>query len=86
MKTSRRMFLVHIMNTAWALARQGAQRFGGSAALYFAIALHLVWQERTLRPVIVWHKGLGNQFWMPGLALQAQTNAHGQFLLPGITR
>lgn len=85
MKTSRRTFLARVMNDAWALARQGAQRFGGNVRLYFAIALYLVWQDRQGRPVSVWHKGLGNQFWMPGLPVTIQTSIKGQFLLPGMS-
>lgn len=85
MKTSRRTFLARIMNDAWALARQGAQTFGGSVKLYFAIALHLIWQDRRGRPVAVWHKGLGNRFWLPGLPITATTDSKGQFLLPGMS-
>lgn len=85
MKTSRRTFLARIMNDAWALARQGAAKFGGSVKLYFAIALHLIWQDRQGRPVSVWHKGLGNQFWMPGLPVTATINSKGQLLLPGVS-
>ena len=84
MKTSRRNMLSRIMIEAWYLARQGAQKFGGNVKLYFAIALHLVWQDRRGRPVAVWHKGLGNQFWMPGLPVTATTSSKGQFLLPGM--
>ena len=51
MKTSRRAFLARLMKDAWALARQGAQRFGGNAKLYFAIALRLVWQDSRPRTV-----------------------------------
>lgn len=83
MKTSRRTFLARIMNDAWALARQGAAKFGGSVTLYFAIALRLVWQDN--RPRTVWHKGLGNRFWLPGLPVTSQTGSKGQFLLPGMS-
>lgn len=83
MKTSRRTFLARIMNDAWALARQGAQTFGGSVKLYFALALRLVWQDS--RPRTVWHKGLGNRFWLPGLPVAGQTGNKGQFLLPGMS-
>ena len=82
MKTARRMFLARIMNEAWALARQGARKFGGSAKLYLAIALRLVWQDS--RPRTVWHRGLGNQFVLPGMPQLTVSVKKGQFFLPGI--
>ena len=82
MKTARRMFLARIMNEAWALARQGARKFGGSAKLYLAIALRLVWQDS--RPRTVWHRGLGNQFVLPGMPQLTVNVKKGQFFLPGI--
>lgn len=82
MKTARRIFLARIMNEAWALARQGARKFGGSAKLYFAIALRLVWQDS--RPRTVWHRGLGNQFVLPGMPQFTMFVKKGQFFLPGI--
>lgn len=83
MKTSRRTFLARIMNDAWSLARQGATKFGGSVKLYFAIALHLIWRDS--RPRTLWHKGLGNQFVLPGLSDIRQAGSKGQFLLPGMS-
>lgn len=86
MRISRRNKLSRIMVEAWHLARQGARCFGGSPALYFAVALHLIWQSRKApceAPAVLWHKGLGNQFWFPGLDPQQPAN-RGQFLLPGI--
>lgn len=83
MKTPRRAFLTRLMNDAWALARHGAQRFGGSTTLYFAIALHLVWWDS--RPRTLWHKGIGNQFVLPGLPDIRQAGSKGQFLLPGMS-
>ena len=83
MKTSRRAFLARLMKDAWALARQGAQRFGGNAKLYFAIALRLVWQDS--RPRTVWHRGLGNQFVLPGMPQLSMPIKKGQFFLPGIS-
>ena len=83
MKTSRRTFLAHIMNDAWTLARQGAQKFGGSVKLYFGIALRLVWWGS--RPRTLWHKGIGNQFVLPGLSDIRQAASKGQFLLPGMS-
>ncbi len=83
MKTSRRAFLARLMKDAWALARQGAQRFGGNAKLYFAIALRLVWQDS--RPRTVWHRGLGNQFVLPGMPQLSIAIQKGQFVLPGIS-
>lgn len=82
MKTARRLFLTRIMNDAWALARQGAKKFGGSPKLYFAIALRLVWRDS--RPRTVWHKGIGNQFVLPGMPQFTTSSPKGQFLLPGI--
>jgi hypothetical protein len=38
-----------IMRRAWALARQGAARFGGKVRAYFAEALRLVWAEVKAR-------------------------------------
>ncbi len=83
MKTSRRTFLARIMNDAWELARQGAQKFGGSVKLYFGIALRLVWWD--CRPRTLWHKGTGNQFVLPGLPDIRQAGSKGQFLLPGMS-
>lgn len=83
MKTSRRAFLARLMKDAWALARQGAQRFGGNAQLYFAIALRLVWQDS--RPRTVWHRGLGNQFVLQGMPQLSIAIQKGQFVLPGIS-
>lgn len=84
MKTSRRNMLSRIMVEAWYLARQGAQRFGGSAKLYFAIALRLIWQSRQARSATVWHRGVGNLFLLPGLSLPTHTNGKRQILLPGM--
>ncbi len=83
MKTSRRTFLARIMNDAWALARQGAAKFGDSVKLYFGIALRLIWRDS--RPRTLWHKGLGNQFVLPGLSDIRQAGSKGQFLLPGMS-
>lgn len=83
MKTSRRAFLTHIMNDAWALARQGTQAFGGSVSMFFPLALRLVWQDS--RPRTVWHKGVGNVFLLPGLSLTNRAASKGQFLLPGMS-
>ncbi len=74
----------HIMKEAWRLARYGAKMFGGSVKLYFATALRITWQENKTKPAVVWHKGLGNQFLMPGLPMPAQVNKKNQFVLPGI--
>lgn len=82
MKTTRHAFLTRIMNDAWALARQGARKFGGSVKLYFSIALRLVWQDS--RPRTVWHKEMGNRFWLPGVPIASRSSSKGQFLLPGI--
>ena len=84
MKTSRRAFLARLMREAWALARLGASRFGGSAVLYFAIALRLVWQDS--RPRTVWHKGIGNRFLRPGMPVPEVLEKAGQLLLPGIAK
>src|SRR5689334_2851619 len=43
---ARREKLRLIMRTAWAWARHGAVKFGGSARSYFAEALKLVWGEK----------------------------------------
>ena len=82
MKSPRRIFLARIMKDAWTLARQGARKFGGSTKLYFAIALRLVWQDS--RPRTVWHRGLGNQFVLPGMSQLPPPVKKGQFFLPGI--
>ena len=84
MKTSRRAFLARLMREAGALVRLGASRFGGSAVLYFAIALRLVWQES--RPRAVWRKGVGNRFLLPGMPVPKGLEKAGQFLLPGIAK
>lgn len=34
-----------VMSRAWRLARQGAEKFGGSAKEYFAISLKMAWAE-----------------------------------------
>lgn len=81
MSTTQRRHLKRIMSAAWALARQGAKRFGGSVKLYFVIALRLVWQESRSRSV--WRKGVGNQMWMPGVPLLEQVK-QGQAVLPGL--
>lgn len=83
MKIAQKKQCAHVMSAAWKLARQGAQRFGGSAALYFAIALHLVWQDMTAKPQAVFQRGLGMQYWFPSLPLVAQVQK-GQCLLPGL--
>lgn len=87
MRISQRNKLSRIMVEAWELARQGSRKFGGSSSLYFAVALHLIWQARKAQTsgqsASVWHKGLGNQFWFPGL-VHLQPADRGQFLLPGI--
>jgi len=83
MKTSRRAFLANIMRDAWTLARQGAERFGGSVRLYFAFALRLVWQDS--RPRAVWHPKQGNRFWLPGVPLAASRARTGQMFLPGVS-
>ena len=69
------------MNATWVLARQGAQKFGGSMKLYFATSLRLIWQEHQSRSV--WRKGVGNQIWMPGVPLVEQSK-QGQAILPGL--
>lgn len=88
MTTTQRRHLSGIMNDAWALARQGAKKFGGNVRLYFAIALKLVWRDsrnRTLesRGRSVWRKGVGTQMWMPGVPLPEQVE-RGQAVLPGL--
>ncbi len=76
--------LSRIMVGAWILARQGAKRFGGTAFLYFAVALHLVWMEE-LRAKARWRSGVGNQFVLPGVEF-LQKVARGQICLPGIDK
>lgn len=88
MTTTQRRHLSGIMNDAWALARQGAKKFGGSVKIYFAIALRLVWQEsrtskQANRTRAVWRKGVGVQMWMPGVPLPEQVE-RGQAVLPGL--
>lgn len=84
MKPTRRAFLSRLMREAWALARTGADRFGGSASLYFVMALRLVWQDS--RPRAVWHRGTGNLLLLPGMPLPQGLHRAGQFLLPGIAK
>lgn len=38
--------LRHIMLRSWALARNGARRYGGKAMQYMSIALRMAWRER----------------------------------------
>lgn len=83
MSISRKKHLARLMSAAWKLAKQGAHRFGGNASLYFAIALHIVWQESTAKPQAVFHRGLGMQYWFPNLPLVAQVQK-GQCLLPSL--
>lgn len=82
MKKRHAIAMKRLMCAAWALARQGAKRFGGSPALYFIIALRLSWRES--KPRTVWHQGIGNVFLLPGLAVPTVPGARGQFSLPGI--
>ncbi|TKH43414.1 hypothetical protein C1I60_14040 [Paenibacillus terrae] len=35
----------NVMKNAWAIARMGAKKFGGSAKLYFVEALRLAWAD-----------------------------------------
>ena len=64
MNTARRKKLSAIMCGAWALSRYGAERFGGTAFLYFAIALRLVWFDEK-NPRYSWRRGVGLQFVLP---------------------
>lgn len=82
MKKKHAIAMKRLMRSAWSLARQGAERFGGSPAIYFVIALRLAWKES--RPQTVWHLGIGNIFLLPGLSVPAVPGARGQFTLPGI--
>ena len=84
MKATQRTFLTRLMGNAWTLARQGAQKFGGEATLYFAIALRLVWQDSREKPASVWHKGTGNQFLLPGLRPPVRAGRQGPVVLPGL--
>lgn len=45
MATTKRINTSAIMRNAWALARRGAMRFGGTAGQYIAEALRQVWFE-----------------------------------------
>lgn len=82
MKKRHAIAMKRLMRAAWVLARQGAQRFGGSPALYFIIALRITWLES--KPRTVWHQGIGNMFLLPGLPVPTIPGARGQFTLPGI--
>lgn len=82
MRKERRAELAGIMRYAWRIARMGVQRFGGWPRLYFACALRMAWQEARTR--VVYRKGEGNRFWMPGVCLPASTVKRGQFILPGM--
>jgi len=86
MSITQRAFLARLMSNAWALAHQGAQRFGGGANQYFATALRLVWQDSRVKPASVWIKGIGNHFLLPGLQPPVQADDHGLLILPGLTR
>lgn len=56
-----------IMIRAWELGRHGATKFGGSAKLYFACALKLVWKE-SRKPRALWHPELGGAVYvLPGV-------------------
>jgi hypothetical protein len=61
-----------------------AQNFGGAAALYFSVALRLVWQDSKAKTLTVWHRETGNQFLFPGLRLPVPPARRGQLVLPGI--
>ena len=82
MKQERRRELAGIMRSAWNLARMGVRRFGGKPRWYFACALRMAWQDSRTR--VVFRKGLGNAFWMPGVHLPEQNVKRGQFTLPGM--
>lgn len=82
MKRERRAELAGIMRHAWRLARMGVERFGGWPRLYFSCALRMAWHEARTR--VVYRKGVGNTFWMPGVCLPASPAKGGQFCLPGM--
>ena len=54
MPTATRVFnLAPLMSKAWAIARAGARRFGGTARAYLAAALRQAWAEaRTLAATV----------------------------------
>lgn len=83
--------LSRIMRDAWNLAREGATKFGGNARTYFSSALSIAWKEEKAlaiitesKPATVYHKGLGNRFLLPGVAIPASGPRKGQCILPGI--
>lgn len=83
--------LSKIMRDAWSLARDGATKFGGNARIYFSSALSIVWKEEKslaimtdANPATVYHKGLGNRFLLPGMAIPVFGTRKGQYMLPGI--
>lgn len=83
--------LSKIMRNAWNLAREGAMKFGGNTRMYFSSALSIAWKEEKAlaimaetKPATVYHKGLGNRFLLPGVAMPASGTRKGQCMLPGI--
>ncbi len=75
------MHAQRIMRTAWTLARQGADRFGGAVGPYFREALRIVWKEE--KDVPVYRQGLGTQLWM-SFAPLPQQRIRSQAVLPGM--
>lgn len=41
----RKALTANIMKRAWAIAREGAEKFGGKASEYFAESLRMAWKE-----------------------------------------
>lgn len=73
-----------IMRRAWAMARLGAERFGGSVKQYFAMALKFAWEEAREKPRTCWTVGLGKSFVLPGVPIPTSKARNGNFVLPGI--
>ena len=81
MNDSYRKRLSYIMRGAWSLSRYGAERFGGTAFVYFAIALRLVWFDEK-NPRYILHQGVGLQFVLPCVEVRSPAT-QGQLSLFG---
>ena len=73
-----------LMKKAWQLAARGAKNFGGNVKIYFACALHIIWQELKTEKRYAWQPGLGFQMLLDGTPMPSAKMKRGQFGLPGL--
>lgn len=87
MRQERREQLTKIMQNAWAIARLGAEKFGGNAKMYMSVAMHFAWTDKEsekTQPLTMFRKNTGNQLWMDFVPMPKHTTPIGQLLLPGM--